>query len=117
MSKAGFDLAEVNGVTLFLDREDPMPSRGVHVVFANEMIKPHDPHPAPPVKVGVIDPNGCPAIDLRELLILKLIPFRRVDQVHIADLCKVGLIDDALAEQIPPELRPRLEEIRANPDG
>ena len=117
MSKAGFDLAEVNGVTCFLDREDPMPSRGVHVVFANEMIKPHDPHPAPPVKVGVIDPNGCPAIDLRELLILKLIPFRRVDQVHIADLCKVGLIDDALAEQIPPELRPRLEEIRANPDG
>ena len=65
----------------------------------------------------MIDPNGCPAIDLRELLILKLIPFRRVDQVHIADLCKVGLIDDALAEQIPPELRPRLEEIRANPDG
>lgn len=117
MSNAGFDLAEINGVTCFLDREDPMPSRGVHVVFANEMIKPHDPHPAPPVKVGIIDPDGCPVVNLRELLIMKLIAFRDLDRVHIRDLLKVGLIDDAIAEQIPPELRPRLEEIRANPDG
>jgi len=117
MSQAGFDLAEVNGATIFLDRDDPMPSRGVHVLFANEMIKPHDLHPAPPVKVGIIDQDGCPAVNLRELLIMKLIAFRDLDRVHIRDLLKVGLIDDALAEQIPPELRPRLEEIRANPDG
>jgi hypothetical protein len=32
-------------------------------------------------------------------------------------MIRVGLIDDALANQIPPQLRPRLEEIRANPDG
>lgn len=117
MSTAGFDLEEVNGVTVFLDREDPMPSRGVHVLFAGERIRAHDPVTAPHVKVGVHNPAGVPAIDLRELLILKLIAFRRIDQVHIADMVNVGLIDDALAEQIPPELRPRLEEIRANPDG
>ncbi len=117
MSKAGFDLAEVNGVTMFLEREDPMPSRGVHVIFAGEKIKQNDPHPAPPVVKGMRSPDGVDAIKLRELLILKLIAFRRVDQVHIADMINVGLIDDALAGQIPPELRPRLEEIRANPDG
>lgn len=50
-------------------------------------------------------------------MILKLIAFRRIDQVHLADMLRVGLIDDAVADQIPPELRPRLEEIRANPDG
>lgn len=117
MSKAGFEMTEVNGVTMFLDSDDPMPSRGVHIVFAGEKIKPHDPFPAPSVKVGIRDPDEVLGLDLLGLLILKLIAFRRVDQVHIADLCKVGLIDDALAEQIPPELRPRLEEIRANPDG
>lgn len=117
MSDAGFDIAEVDGVTMFLDRDDPMPNRGVHLIFAGEKIKPHDPCPAPPVRVGIRSPEDVPALDLRELLILKLIPFRRIDQVHIADMCRVGLIDDALAEQIPPELRPRLEEIRANPDG
>ncbi len=117
MSAAGFDMAEVDGITMFLDRADPTPSRGVHVIFAGERIKPFDPYPAPPVVKGIRSPEGVDAIELRELLILKLIAFRRIDQVHIADMIRVGLIDDALAEQIPPELRPRLEEIRADPDG
>ncbi len=117
MSAAGFDAAEVNGVTMFLDRSDPMPSRGVHVIFAGEKIKPHDLYPAPPVVKGIRSPEGVDAIELRELLILKLIAFRDIDRVHIRDLLRVGLIDEALAEQMPPELRPRLEEIRANPDG
>jgi hypothetical protein len=117
MSTAGFDLTEVGGVTMFLEREDPMPSRGVHVFFAGERINPNDPCPAPPVVKGIRSSEGVDAIKLSELLILKLIAFRDIDRVHIRDLLKVGLIDDALAEQIPPELRPRLEEIRANPDG
>ncbi len=117
MSAAGFDLTDVGGITVFLDREDPMPSRGVHVLFAGERIRPHDPVTAPPVKVGIRTPDDVNTLDLRELLILKLIAFRDIDRVHIRDLLKVGLIDDALAEQIPPELRPRLEEIRADPDG
>lgn len=117
MSAAGFDMTEVDGITMFLDRADPMPSRGVHVVFAGEKIKNHDMFPAPQVVKGLRSPEGVDAIQLRELLILKLIAFRRIDQVHIADMIRVGLIDDTVADQIPPELRPRLEDIRANPDG
>jgi hypothetical protein len=117
MSEAGFDMTEVNGVTVFLDRQDPMPSRGVHVIFANEKLRSFDPYPAPPVVPGIRSPKGAEALDLRELLILKLMAFRRIDQVHIADLYRIGLIDDAMVAQIPPDLRPRLEEILANPDG
>ena len=32
-------------------------------------------------------------------------------------MIRVGLIDDGVAAQVPSELRARLEEIRANPDG
>jgi predicted nucleotidyltransferase len=117
MSKAGFGMAEVDGITMFLDRDDPMSSRGVHVVFAGEKIKPHDRFPAPAVVKGIRSPDGVDAIELRELMILKLIAFRDIDRVHIRDMLKVGLINDVVADEIPDELRPRLEEIRANPDG
>ena len=116
MSAAGFEMAEVDGVTMFLDRADPTPSRGVHVFFAGERIKPHDAVIAPQIKVGIVR-SGVPALELRELLILKLIAFRDIDRVHIRDMIRVGLIDDAVAEQIPTELRPLLEEIRTDPDG
>jgi hypothetical protein len=42
---------------------------------------------------------------------------RAVERSRIRDLMMVGLSDDALADQSPRELRPRLEEIRANLDG
>ncbi|HSW43978.1 MAG TPA: hypothetical protein VLM89_00210 [Phycisphaerae bacterium] len=117
MSDAGFDMTEVNGVTVFLDRQDPMPSRGVYVIFANEKLRSHDPLPTPPVVTGIRSPKGADALNLRELLILKLMAFRRIDQVHILDLLHVGLIDEAMAAQIPVDLRPRLEELLADPDG
>ncbi len=117
MAGAGFDLAEVDGVTMFLERDDPMPSRGVHVVFADEKLRPYDKYAAPSIQVGIRSPEGVGALDLRNLLCLKLMAFRDIDRVHIRDMFKVGLINDPLAEQIPPDLRARLEEIRANPDG
>lgn len=117
MAAAGFDFAEVNGISMSLDREDPVPSRGVHLSFAGERIKPSDPQPAPEIVRGLRSSEGVEAIGLRELLVLKLIAFRNIDRVHIRDLINVGLIDDVLADQIPPELRSRLEETRANPDG
>ena len=36
MRDAGFEHAEVHGVSMFMDQDDPMPSRGVHLVFAGE---------------------------------------------------------------------------------
>lgn len=117
MVAVGFDLIEVNGVTMFVEREDPMPSRGVQIVFAGEKIRPHDLYPAPRIKVGLRDSSNVPALDLIELIMLKLVAFRDIDRVHIRDLLHVGLINDSVAEKIPPELRPRLQEILNNPDG
>ena len=117
MAAAGFDRGEANGITFFLDRSDPVPSRGVHVVFANERLRPYDPHPAPGVVGGILSPEGVQAIGLPELMTLKLMAFRDIDRVHVRDLLGVGLIDDALIAKLPADLRPRLDEILANPDG
>lgn len=117
MSASGFDMTEVNGVTVFLEREDPMPSRGVHVVFANEKVKPSDPYPAPSVKVGLVSSEGVKALGLQELLLLKLMAFRDIDRVHIRDMLGVGVLTPQVIEQVPADLRPRLNEILANPEG
>ena len=43
---------------------------------------------------------------------MKLEAFRRIDQVHVEDLLRSGLIDKSLAERLPEDLRNRLREIR-----
>lgn len=58
---------------------------------------------------------GRAADEVQERLVL--IASRDIDRVAIRDMLSVGLIEDQTAEQLPPELRPRLEEIRADPDG
>lgn len=117
MSAAGFDQAEVDGETMFLDRTDATPSRGVHVAYAGEKFKPHNPYPAPSIVKGIRCADGVDAIMLRELLVMKLMGFRNIDRVHVREMIKVDLIDDDLANQVPDVLRPRLEEIRADPNG
>lgn len=117
MSQAGFDMTVVDGVTMFLDRNDPMPSRGIHVVFVGEKIRPHYAHPAPQLVNLHKDSEGVSSIGLYELLMMKLQSYRDLDRVHVRDLLSVGLINDKLVEQLPTDLRARLEEILANPDS
>jgi len=117
MREAGFVHEEVHGVSMFMDRDDPMPSRGVHLVFSGEKVKPGDLEPVPDVKIGIRDADGVPALDLPELLTMKLIAFRRMDQVHIIDMLRVGLIGPDWVDRVPAALRSRLQEILADPDG
>ena len=67
MENHGFECVEVRGVTMFLDRDDPMPSRRVHVVFANERVRAHYNHPAPDIQEVHRSVEGVPAIGLTGL--------------------------------------------------
>ena len=98
---------------MFVDRERPSPKTGVHVVVANELIRPHYTHPAPDPDETVRAATGFLVVDLAALLRMKLQSFRRIDQVHIEDMLSVELIDEDLIADLPPDLRVRLEEIRA----
>jgi hypothetical protein len=45
---------------------------------------------------------------------MKLVSYRLKDRVHIQDLDRVGLISPEIEAELLPELRRRLDEIRAS---
>ncbi len=48
---------------------------------------------------------------------MKLTSFRDKDRMHLRDLLGVGLVDAGWIERLPPELRPRLQELLDTPEG
>ena len=116
LQRAGLVQHEVLGVTMFLDRRRPNPKTGAHVIFAGERVRAHSGHPAPDVTSAVRSTAGFLVVDLPVLIAMKLESFRRIDQVHIEDLMSVALIDEALAANLPDDLRARLREIQATPE-
>ncbi len=102
---------DVLGVTIFIDRGDPSPKRGVHVAIANERIRPHYDHPAPDVAAVARDIAPFPVIDLPALVAMKLQSFRDIDRAHLTDLKGVGLITPALVAKLPTDLRARMKQI------
>ncbi|GIK17556.1 MAG: hypothetical protein BroJett003_25200 [Planctomycetota bacterium] len=105
-------LVEVLGVYLFVDRADPNPKYGVHLVFANEIIRPHYVHPAPDPSRSCRSLLEFQVINLAELVVMKLQSNRLVDRTHLADMIAIGLITPAIEASIPRDLTPRLEAVR-----
>lgn len=117
MDAAGWDYAQVNQVDLFVERPDGKPSRGVHLLFANEKVKDTDPVPAPDMSESEPTVTGYQVLSLEALVRMKLVAYRLKDQVHLQDLIGVGLIDSTWPDKYPPVLADRLRAILANPDG
>ena len=106
---AGFDYFEVLGVGMFLDRADPNPRHGVHLLWAGEKIRPEYEFPAPPVEQRQELVAGIDVVVLDELVRMKLQSNRDQDRVHLRDMIGVGLIDRQLLDQLPPTLAARLD--------
>lgn len=105
---------EVLGVHMFLDRENPNPKTGVHVVFAGERVRPGYAHPAPEPEQSIEASGGIRVIDLPGLLAMKLQAYRFIDRAHIQDLISVGLIDDGVCQTLPGDLLKRLRAIESS---
>ena len=103
---------EVMGVMMFVDRRRPNPRSGVHIVFANEHIRPHYAYPAPSTSRATLAAEGFLVLDLPALVRMKLQAFRRVDQVHIEDMLAAGLIGARMIRGLPADLRKRLRSIQ-----
>jgi hypothetical protein len=61
-------------------------------------------------------PQGYTIVKFDRLLVMKLTAFRDKDRTHLRDMIDVGLIDAATLDRLPPELRPRLEQLLNNPE-
>jgi hypothetical protein len=112
LSAIGLIYDEVLGVPVFMEADDPLPSRGVHVILASEKVRESAKYAAPGVELAERAASGFLVLDLASLVAMKLEANRRVDQVHIEDLLRVGLLDAALASKLPPDLLERLRYVR-----
>ena len=114
MDGLGFERQDLRSLVLFTDPEEPSKRAGVHLVWANEKVRPSYALPAPSTDEAVRDEEGLLILDLPALVRMKLTSFRDIDRVHIADMLSVGLIDQALRSALPDDLRKRLAEVEAS---
>lgn len=112
----GFEYHFVNGVHVFIDGPDGKPSRGVHLLFANEKVK--DSYPLPTADVTETVPaNNYLVVSLDALVVMKLNSYRDKDRMHLRDLLDIGLIDQSWCSRLIPEHAARLQQIIDTPDG
>jgi hypothetical protein len=117
MDTVGWDYANVNEVDLFVERPNGKPSAGIHLIFANEKVRDSDPVETPDVTDSELAVTGYRVVSLEGLVRMKLVAYRRKDQVHLQDLTRLGLIDATWPDRFPQVLADRLREILADPDG
>ena len=116
LTDAGFVYRHSSGLDLFLDGPDGRARDAVHLLFADEKIRPDHPLPSPAVSEA-IEEHGERIVALDALVRLKLNAYRRKDQVHLLDLISVGLLDRTWLTRVAPEHRDRLQTLLDDPDG
>ncbi len=116
MEAAGFIYRHVKSIDMFLDGQGSKARDAVHVLFAGEKVRPEDPVPAPEItEVETI--QNYRTLRLDALVRMKLVAFRRKDQMHLLDMIDVELIDESWLGRLPSELAVRLKELIDNPNG
>lgn len=116
MQGLGFERQDLRGFVLFVDPEEPSRRSGVPLVWADQLVRPSYPQPAPSVTEAVRDPEGFFVLDLPALVRMKLTSHRDIDRAHVRDMMSVGLVSDAVVHALPDILQDRLTEIRASLD-
>jgi hypothetical protein len=116
LASAGFLYRHSSGIDMFLDGPDAKARDAVHIVFANEKVRPEYAAPAPDMTECVAG-AAFRTIALESLVRMKLTSFRDKDRTHLRDMIDVGLIDDTWPDRLPPELAERIKQLLANPEG
>ncbi len=116
LESAGFVYRHLAGIDAFLDGPDARPRNAVHIVFANEKVRPHEALANPDVSESE-DAGQFRVIALDALVRVKLTAFRDKDRTHLRDLIDIGLIDAPWLAKLPPVLADRLRQLLENPEG
>jgi len=110
----GFQRQDLRTLVLFIDPDEPSRRAGVHLVWADERVRPSYLFPAPSVGEAVRDPEGFLVLSLPAIVRMKLTSLRAIDHAHVEDLLRIGLIDADVTSKLPEELRKRLANIEAS---
>src|ERR1700683_3005266 len=116
LEAAGFVYYQLLDVDMFIDGPQGRPSGGVHILFAGEKVRPDDEQASPDLDESERAAEFQVAT-LTALVRMKLISYRRKDQVHLLDLIGVGLIDATWPARFPPPLADRLQQLLDDPNG
>ncbi len=116
MEAAGFIYKHAMSIDMFLDRPGGSPRDAVHLLFADEYIRPGYHAPAPSVDESE-ESRGHIVLSLEAIVRMKLTSYRRKDQVHLLDMINVELLDETWPARFPPELGERLQKLLDDPDG
>ena len=111
MRGLGFSIRDLRPLVLFVDPQEPSRRSGGHLVWAGQKVRPSYAHPAPSLSDAVRDAEGFWVLNLPALLRMKLTSMRDVDKVHVADLLRVGMVDQGARDALPADLREQLEKI------
>jgi hypothetical protein len=108
LEAVGFIYRHAAGMDTFLDGPEAKARDAVHVVFANEKVRPGEPAANPDVAES--EPaEQFRVIGLEALVRIKLTAFRDKDRTHLRDLIEAGLIDGGWPSRFPPDLAQRLQ--------
>ncbi len=116
MEAAGFVYRHVGGIDRFLDGPDAKARDAVHVIFANERVRPLDLLPIADVDESVAE-GDFTMVDLQPLVRMKLTSHRDKDRTHLRDMIEVGLIDPSWCDRFTGEIAARLKHIFDTPEG
>lgn len=116
LEAAGFVYRHLAGTDVFLDGPDAKPREAIHIVFANEKVRPQELLPNPDVMESEQADLFC-VISLDALVRIKLTAFRDKDRTHLRDLIEIGLVDAGWLARLPVVLADRLRVLLENPEG
>jgi hypothetical protein len=116
LEAAGFVYHRLLDVDTFIDGPQGKPSGGIHILFAGEKVRRDDVHHLPDIDESERAVEFQVAT-LEALVRMKLIAYRRKDQVHLLDLIGVGLLDGTWPLRLPPPLGDRLQQLLDDPNG
>ncbi len=116
LATAGFVRRRAAGIEMFLDGPGARARDAVHVLFANERVRPDDPAAAPDVTASESF-RSYRVLSLEALVQMKLTSYRDRDKTHVRDMLEVGLLDATWPSRYPPLLASRLQQLIDTPDG
>lgn len=116
LESAGFVYRHAASIDMFLDGPNAKARDAVHVVFAQERVRPEYLLATP--DVAEIDASGAYSVlKLESLVSMKLTSFRDKDRTHLRDFIEVGLIDKTWPDRFETELAARLQSLFDTPHG